>query len=68
MVQNLSFIETRMKQDDGTNMNIYRDLYKALISKSDRDQDNVDCRYVCLSERLLAHVSDAEFYVAFPNT
>ena len=68
MVQNLSFIETQMKQDDGTNMNIYRDLYKELISKSDCDHDNICWYYVCLSERLLAHVSDAEFYVAFPNT
>ena len=68
MVQNLSFIETQMKQDDGTNMNIYRDLYKELISKSDWHHDNVGWHYVCLSERLLAHVFDAEFDVAFPNT
>ena len=62
MVQKLSNIETRMKQDDGTNMNMYRDPYKEVISKSDCDHDNVGWLYVYLSERLLAHVSDAEFY------
>ena len=68
MVQKLSNIETRMKQDDGTNMDMYQDQYKKVISKSDRDHDNVGWCYVYLSERLLAHVSNAEFYTAFPNT
>ena len=67
MAEKLLDIVTRLKEDPISNMSTCQDEYKQAISMSDND-NNIGSHYIRLCERLLADISDAEFYRAFSNT
>ncbi len=69
MAEKLLDIVTRLKEDPSTNMNACQFEYKQIISMPDQDNNNdVGSIYIRVCERLLADISDAEFYRAFSNT
>jgi GTP-binding protein EngB required for normal cell division len=70
MAEKLLDIVTRLKEDSTTNMNTCQSEYKQVISMLDEDDDNngVGSLYIRVCERLLADISDAEFYRAFSTT
>ncbi len=69
MAEKLLDIVTRLKEDPITNMYACQLEYKQVISIPDQDNNNdVGSLYIRVCERLLADISDAEFYRAFSAT
>jgi GTPase SAR1 family protein len=69
MAEKLLDLATRLKEDPTTNMNTCQFEYKQIISMPDQDNNNdVGSLYIRVCERLLADISDAEFYRAFSTT
>ncbi|CAF0879049.1 unnamed protein product [Adineta steineri] len=70
MAEKLLDLVTRLREDPITYINTCQNEYKQIISTSDHNNDNNDIgsHYIRLCERLLADISDAEFYRAFSNT
>lgn len=69
LAEQLLDIATRLKENPAANMHVCQLEYKHIISVPDQDKNNdVGSRYIRVCERLLADVSDAEFYRAFPTT
>lgn len=69
MAEKLLDIVTRLKEDPVNNMNTCQIEYKQVISIPDQDNNNdVGSLYIHECERLLADISDAEFYRAFSTT
>ena len=65
MCEKLLDIVTRLREDPATTMRTCQQEYRQLISTSD---DAVGAHYIRICERLLADISDAEFYRAFATT
>ena len=69
MAEKLLDIVIRLKEDPMAYMHTCQREYKQVISMPDQDNNNdVGSRYIRVCERLLADISDAEFYRAFPTT
>ena len=69
MAEKLLDIVTRLKEDPIANMHACQLEYKQVISIADQDNNNdIGSLYIRVCERLLADISDAEFYRAFSTT
>ncbi|UJR27811.1 hypothetical protein I4U23_009080 [Adineta vaga] len=74
MADKLLDIAMRLQEDPIANIHTLQNEYQEIISTSDHNNNNnnnddmIGSHYIRICERLLADISDAEFYRAFTNT